>query len=162
MFPRLGDVSLDLLQINHLKCLGPFSSPGHTSRKRVRLSFEAQLLYQVVHLACRRIMSRVVANYAMKMTQVGSFSIIWTSSTSNTDFDVCYLTIHGARIGHLHLHTNLKTGRIQAWILETRCWEEHAVNLNRTTGSSIENMVRDPHWLDLVCCARSNTVAGNA
>ncbi len=91
--------------------------------------------------------------YAMRMTRIGNISIIWTSSTSDTDFDICYPTIQGARIGHLHFHTNLKTERVQVWILETRCWEEHAVHLNRANGLSIEDMVRDPYWLDLVRCA---------
>lgn len=83
-------------------------------------------------------------------THVDGLELIWTSTASNSDLDGRFLRMSRARIGHLHFHVNAHASRIQVWILETRCWEEHAVIRRGEKDLVMEEMVCDTHWVGLV------------
>ncbi len=93
-------------------------------------------------------------NVQTTCTVVGGLEIFWTSSASECDYDDSLLRFLEAEIGHLHFHTNRKSSRIQVWILESKSWEEHAVNRGERMELIIEEMVRESYWLGLVCNAR--------
>lgn len=88
------------------------------------------------------------------MIEVDGLKIFWTSSASGSDYDGRRLKILEAEIGHLHFHTNTKSTRIQAWILESKSWEEHTVKRGKSMELKIEEMVQESYWLGLVCNAR--------
>ena len=90
----------------------------------------------------------------MQQIEIDGLKIYWTSSAFEYDRDGRDLRILEAEIGHLHFHTNTKLNRIQVWILETKAWEEHTVNRRENVELKIDEMVRDPYWLGLVCTAR--------
>ena len=95
----------------------------------------------------------------MQMIEIDGLKFYWTSSAFECDRDGRDLRILEAEIGHLHFHTNTKLNRIQVWILETKAWEEHAVNRRENVELKIEEKVRDPYWIGLVCAARRRHIS---
>jgi hypothetical protein len=99
--------------------------------------------------------------YVWKTRQIDGhdLSFDWTIATSCFDFDYRWISIRGAKIGHLHFHVNSWAGRVQAWIFETQGsgWEEYFITgrmRDSMTKLDIDNLVNLPVWTKLVLNAR--------
>jgi hypothetical protein len=82
----------------------------------------------------------------------------WTITTSCFDFDYRWISIQGAKIGHLHFHTNTRAQRVQVWICEKQGWEEYFITGRMRKSMqelNLDDLVKSSYWIELVLNARN-------